>query len=764
MRWPQIPFLDGDLGGSTDVPADTTPPVDCCEDPADVPNRVPDPSVTFIWQEAIVGSLTPVQDAVDTTGLSSMDVDLASLATGGNLLIAVITARSVHGDPGSNLVDDYGFVAVEDLADSGTGENGGTSQLLWKIADGTEQNFHVTFGAGEQRRGYIAEFDGTAVFDDSVNSYDETSGTSGTVASLVIAGSALLLVVFDIKRSVGAVGDITLGDSFTEIDDGGVGGASDKPNHTVGYRNVTAGTYQGSWSAGVTESGYGGLLASFVFPEDEGAWIPGGDGAADEDDATYSETDGPNVLLVDLGGPYEIVRTRFRIGTDTSGAKSYTISGANEADLSDEVLIATLTFTGTGSYTAQDIEEQWLPSGAYRYWVLRGPDESRRVFEWELYEGTIATNHTHDIETLTTTETDTDLVLKPDGTGGVHWDTDEGGGVTDHGALTGLGDDDHPQYRLESADHSHQTTGLQAGQLDHGAALTGLTDDDHTQYVLKTLGGKEVVSTVAASGSSETLDLADGNVHDVTLTDDCTISLTGATAGVSCFMEIWLRQDGSGNREVTWPGSVVWVGGSAPVLQTDPAAVDVVVLQTLDGGTNWLGGVGSGTGSSAPLSDDVPLIESGAGSAGVSSEASRSDHVHPEDADTGGEDTSFTDVSSPGSSETIDCSLFRVYRLTLDDDCAISLTGAAGGEAHRLTILLRQDGTGGWTVTWPAEVFWPGGVTPTLATDPDHTDWVDLISVDGTNWLGVLNGADHDTPAPPVGGGSYWPMLALSSA
>lgn len=58
-------------------------------------------------------------------------------------------------------------------------------------------------------------------------------------------------------------------------------------------------------------------------------------------------------------------------------------------------------------------------------------------------------------------------------------------GATDHGTLTGLTDDDHTQYRLESADHTHQSTGLQAGTLDHGLALTGLTDDDHTQYRLE---------------------------------------------------------------------------------------------------------------------------------------------------------------------------------------------------------------------------------------------------------------------------------------
>lgn len=100
----------------------------------------------------------------------------------------------------------------------------------------------------------------------------------------------------------------------------------------------------------------------------------------------------------------------------------------------------------------------------------------------------------------------------------------QSGSSSDHGALTGLGDDDHTQYvlhtevddvpvdgvttdpissnwafdhgaaadphtdyRLESADHSHQSTGAQAGKLDHGAALDGLGDDDHTQYILKAI-------------------------------------------------------------------------------------------------------------------------------------------------------------------------------------------------------------------------------------------------------------------------------------
>jgi len=66
-----------------------------------------------------------------------------------------------------------------------------------------------------------------------------------------------------------------------------------------------------------------------------------------------------------------------------------------------------------------------------------------------------------------------------------------GSGVTDHGALTGLADNDHPQYLLTTgkAADSDKLDGNDSTAFatsthshDHGN-LTGLTDDDHTQYV-----------------------------------------------------------------------------------------------------------------------------------------------------------------------------------------------------------------------------------------------------------------------------------------
>jgi hypothetical protein len=60
--------------------------------------------------------------------------------------------------------------------------------------------------------------------------------------------------------------------------------------------------------------------------------------------------------------------------------------------------------------------------------------------------------------------------------------------------------DPHTGYRLESADHTHQTTGLQAGKLDHGLALDGLSDDDHPQYIKHSLA-TAISDFLVASGA-----------------------------------------------------------------------------------------------------------------------------------------------------------------------------------------------------------------------------------------------------------------------
>lgn len=121
------------------------------------------------------------------------------------------------------------------------------------------------------------------------------------------------------------------------------------------------------------------------------------------------------------------------------------------------------------------------------------------------------------------------------------------------------------------------------------AALSAETARADTTYPKMTGGGGETVSTIAASGAAATLNLTNGNVFDVTLTANCTLSITNAIAGKADSITVILRQNGTGGWGVTWPASVKWPAASAPILSTGAGKVAVITLLTVDGGTTWLG-------------------------------------------------------------------------------------------------------------------------------------------------------------------------------
>lgn len=101
--------------------------------------------------------------------------------------------------------------------------------------------------------------------------------------------------------------------------------------------------------------------------------------------------------------------------------------------------------------------------------------------------------------------------------------------------------------------------------------------------------GQESLDTIAASGSALTVNYANGAVQDITLTANCTITLSSPPSGSSQSLTLFLRQDATGGRTVTWPASVHWIGGVAPVLHSGASTYDVITLFTLDGGTTWYG-------------------------------------------------------------------------------------------------------------------------------------------------------------------------------
>jgi hypothetical protein len=149
--------------------------------------------------------------------------------------------------------------------------------------------------------------------------------------------------------------------------------------------------------------------------------------------------------------------------------------------------------------------------------------------------------------------------------------------------------------------------------------VVDVDDDTETDlgdlFIEKRKGGIEVVAEDAASGAAHTIDLADGNVFDLTLTANCTLTLTGATADKGCSIWVLLRQDGTGSRTVIWPASVEWPGDVTPTLATAANAVDIFALLTIDGGTVWYGNYAAAGVVVADLDDlsDVTLTSADEG-------------------------------------------------------------------------------------------------------------------------------------------------------
>lgn len=106
---------------------------------------------------------------------------------------------------------------------------------------------------------------------------------------------------------------------------------------------------------------------------------------------------------------------------------------------------------------------------------------------------------------------------------------------------------------------------------------------------LPNLGGQETVSTNTSASGSLSLDLANGNVFSLTLTGNLTITnISGAVANKACGLALYIKQDATGGRIISWPTSVKWSGG-APTLSTAANAIDAIVLESINGGVTWFG-------------------------------------------------------------------------------------------------------------------------------------------------------------------------------
>jgi hypothetical protein len=139
-------------------------------------------------------------------------------------------------------------------------------------------------------------------------------------------------------------------------------------------------------------------------------------------------------------------------------------------------------------------------------------------------------------------------------------------------------------------------------------------------------------------------------------------------------------------------------------------------------GSTWdaFGAAGAGdmTGPGTTVLDDAIIVWDGTGGtlvqdSGVTIAALIADVLSQSDSLFAPQPAEYN-VGDVSGAKTITWTNGAHQRLRLTGDAVLTFSGGTAGASYRLILL--QDGTGGWAVTWPANVAFEDGTAPTLDT------------------------------------------------
>ncbi len=97
-------------------------------------------------------------------------------------------------------------------------------------------------------------------------------------------------------------------------------------------------------------------------------------------------------------------------------------------------------------------------------------------------------------------------------------------------------------------------------------------------------------------------------------------------------------------------------------------------------------------------------------------------------------------VSDAGATEDLNISSYGVFDMTLTANCTLSFSNPAPtGKLTSFLLIIRQNASGGYTLTYPASVIWDNGASPTLTTTASKISVLSFFTPDaGTTWFGSL--------------------------
>jgi hypothetical protein len=450
------------------------------------PTEPTDPADTAAWFIPYESTADPGVVQWQRSPLSVSSVATATLdddPTPGNKLVAFIPFREATGATVS--LSGSGWTLVE-YAYCGSATDAWPAYVYERTVQPGDGAAWTAMGTATTTFAmWLVELEGVSAIDASDESSDDT--TQPTMSLTPVTADPIIILSFvSLRRDVDTA--FTPATGMTEIVDDhiatlGTNGPQVAINSQVDLAPTGSYTVGSTWGTGSQRAV---IAASFVGAAGDVLYLVA-PSVNDGDDATFEYVDVSiaEFLRGELADPVVLSAIRLRVALENSGSTTIEVFGANEADFSDEVSLDSVTFTATGSYTAQDVAFSLPATTGYLY--LR--------FELGSAQGI----HPHEVE-LTALSTS--------------------GGVTDHPDLTGRSDaDQHPASSV-SFDPTGLTntsaTDVQEAIEDLDAAVSG----GGIPATIVDVKGDLIVATAAdtvarkAAGSNDTILMADSSTGD----------------------------------------------------------------------------------------------------------------------------------------------------------------------------------------------------------------------------------------------------------